>query len=197
MEELLSWSWLKLLSFSFILLLFVLKLTIVLWWRPRKIEGHFSKQGIRGPPYRFFIGNVKELVEMMLKASSQPMPFSHNILPRVLSFYHHWKKIYGTFTINSSPFLLASKFSHTFLPPSYYFSFIYDLLILFHPLEKWTNAFYFRKRFLIILFSSLVGKKERTVVLSSVLASSLKLELSSVMIIMMFLLPVLCYFFQN
>ncbi|KAK7328384.1 hypothetical protein VNO77_22489 [Canavalia gladiata] len=24
------------------------------------------------------------------------MPFSHNILPRVLSFYHHWKKIYGT-----------------------------------------------------------------------------------------------------
>ncbi|KAJ1390196.1 Cytochrome P450 [Sesbania bispinosa] len=93
MEELLSW--LKLLPFSFMLLLFLLKVTVLLWWRPRKIEGHFSKQGIRGPPYRFFIGNVKELVGMMLKASSQPMPFSHNILPRVLSFYHHWKKIYG------------------------------------------------------------------------------------------------------
>ncbi|CAA0839132.1 Cytochrome P450 734A1 [Striga hermonthica] len=24
------------------------------------------------------------------------MPLSHNILPRVLSFYHHWKKIYGS-----------------------------------------------------------------------------------------------------
>lgn len=33
----------------------------------------------------------------MLKASSQPIPLSssHNILPRVLSFYHHWKKLYG------------------------------------------------------------------------------------------------------
>lgn len=89
-------SWLKLVSFSFIFLLCVLKVTVLLWWRPRKIEGYFAKQGIRGPPYHFFIGNVKELVGMMLKASSQPMPnFSHNILPRVLSFYHHWKKIYG------------------------------------------------------------------------------------------------------
>ncbi|CAK8563362.1 unnamed protein product [Lathyrus sativus] len=103
MKELLSW--LKLLSFSFIFLLLVLKLTVLLWWRPRKIEGYFSKQGIRGPPYRFFIGNVKELVGMMLKASSQPMPnLSHNILPRVLSFYHHWKKIYGgTFLVWFGP----------------------------------------------------------------------------------------------
>ncbi|KAF7838658.1 cytochrome P450 734A1 [Senna tora] len=61
------------------------------------MEAHFWKQGIRGPPYRFFIGNVRELASMMLRASSQPMPFlSHNILPRVLSFYHHWNKIYGT-----------------------------------------------------------------------------------------------------
>lgn len=97
-------SSLKLLSLSFMLLLLLLKLTVLLWWRPRKIEGHFSKQGIRGPPYRFFIGNVRELVGMMLKASSQPMPFSHNILPRVLSFYHHWKKIYGaTFLVWFGP----------------------------------------------------------------------------------------------
>ncbi|CAN1120264.1 Cytochrome P450 734A1 [Linum perenne] len=91
------WVVMKLLAISFLLLLFVLKIVVLLWWKPRKIEEHFSRQGIRGPPYRFFIGNVKELVEMMLKASSQPMPtFSHNILPRVLSFYHHWKKLYGS-----------------------------------------------------------------------------------------------------
>nr|QNN89158.1 cytochrome P450 [Achyranthes bidentata] len=71
------------------------KLVVQLWWRPRKVANHFSKQGIKGPPYHFFIGNMKELVELMLKASSQPMPLSHNILPRVLPFYHHWKKIYG------------------------------------------------------------------------------------------------------
>lgn len=73
------------------------KLVVQLWWRPRKVTKHFSEQGIKGPPYNFFIGNMKELVELMLKASSQPMTFSHNILPRVLPFYHHWKKIYGNF----------------------------------------------------------------------------------------------------
>ncbi|XP_074285601.1 cytochrome P450 734A1 [Silene latifolia] len=78
-----------------IAIIVVTKLVIQLWWKPRKIAKHFSKQGIKGPPYNLFIGNMKELVEMMLKASSQPMAFSHNILPRVLPFYHNWKKIYG------------------------------------------------------------------------------------------------------
>lgn len=94
MEEV--WQWLKLVGICLMLLMMVLKMVVLLWWRPRKIEEHFSRQGIRGPPYHFFVGNVKELVGMMLKASSQPMRFSHNILPRVLSFYHNWKKIYGT-----------------------------------------------------------------------------------------------------
>ncbi|TYH12483.1 hypothetical protein ES288_A06G070600v1 [Gossypium darwinii] len=98
------WQWLKLVGICLMLLMTVLKMVVLLWWRPRKIEEHFSRQGIRGPPYHFFIGNVKELVGMMLKASSQPMPFSHNILPRVLSFYHHWKKIYGaTFIVWFGP----------------------------------------------------------------------------------------------
>ncbi|CAK7334804.1 unnamed protein product [Dovyalis caffra] len=106
MEELLLYYyWLiKLLAISFLALVLLIKVAVLLWWRPRRIEHHFSKQGIRGPPYRFFIGNVKEVVEMMLLASSQPMPFSHNILPRVLSFYHHWKKIYGaTFLVWFGP----------------------------------------------------------------------------------------------
>ncbi|KAJ6862861.1 cytochrome P450 734A1-like [Populus alba x Populus x berolinensis] len=106
MKELfLYYYWhIKLLAISFLALVFLIKIVVLLWCRPRRIEHHFSRQGIRGPPYRFFIGNVKEIVEMMLKASSQPMPFSHNILPRVLSFYHHWKKIYGaTFLVWFGP----------------------------------------------------------------------------------------------
>ncbi|KAL2929453.1 hypothetical protein RDABS01_034864 [Bienertia sinuspersici] len=87
---------LKPIIFTLIMLVLALRIMLVLWWRPRKIESHFAKQGIRGPPYNFFIGNVKEIVQLMLKASSHPMPFSHNILPRVFSFYHHWRKIYGT-----------------------------------------------------------------------------------------------------
>lgn len=79
--------------------MFMLKIMVIFWWRPRKIEQHFSKQGIKGPSYKFLIGNAKEIMSLMMKASSKPMPFpfSHNILPRVLSFYHHWKKLYGMF----------------------------------------------------------------------------------------------------
>lgn len=92
----LKW-WLKVVLIFLIVMVFGVKIFVLLWWKPRKIEEHFAKQGIRGPPYCFFIGNAKELVSLMVEASSKPMPFSHNILPRVLSFYHHWKKIYGMF----------------------------------------------------------------------------------------------------
>lgn len=127
MEQLLL-SLLKLVFISLVILVFVLKVVVVLWWRPRKIENHFSKQGIRGPPYRFFIGNVKELVSMMLKASSQPMPFSHNILPRVLSFYHHWKKIYGTYAIFFSLILTLSQIN-------FFFIFYFKHMGLFNELD--------------------------------------------------------------
>ncbi|KAF7154726.1 hypothetical protein RHSIM_Rhsim01G0078700 [Rhododendron simsii] len=100
MEELCFYL-LKVMGVLLIVAVIMLRVLVLLWWRPRKIERHFSKQGIRGPPYRFFLGNAKELLSLMLKASAQPMPFSHNILPRVLSFYHHWRKIYGTTSLFS------------------------------------------------------------------------------------------------
>lgn len=90
-------NWFKILGVSLLVSIFMIRVVAYLWLRPRKIEQHFAKQGIRGPPYKFFIGNAKEIVSLMLKASSQTMSNSHNILPRVLSFYHHWKKIYGKF----------------------------------------------------------------------------------------------------
>lgn len=93
-----------LLLISYILFLFLLKLVVHLWWAPRRVENFFMKQGIKGPKYQLFLGNLKELASLNLRASAQSMPpLSHNILPRVLSFYHHWKKIYGIF-----PFLIIS-----------------------------------------------------------------------------------------
>jgi hypothetical protein len=77
-----------------------------LWWRPRRLEAHFAAQGVRGPPYRFLLGSVKEMVGLMAEASSKPMSpaTSHNALPRVLAFYHYWRKIYGA--LASSPFFV-------------------------------------------------------------------------------------------
>lgn len=69
-----------------------------LWWRPRRLEAHFARQGVRGPPYRFLLGCVREMVALMAEAAAKPMspPDSHDALPRVLGFYHYWRKIYGT-----------------------------------------------------------------------------------------------------
>ncbi|KAJ0985657.1 hypothetical protein J5N97_004013 [Dioscorea zingiberensis] len=100
MEEMLEllWAWIWPLVWLSLSLVMVMKVLEVFYWRPKRIEKHFSRQGIKGPSYRFFIGNVKEMVSLIFEASSKPMMpcNSHNILPRVLSFYHHWKKIYGS-----------------------------------------------------------------------------------------------------
>ncbi|KAL6839442.1 hypothetical protein ACP4OV_030712 [Aristida adscensionis] len=77
-----------------------------LWWRPRRVEAHFARQGVRGPPYRFLVGCVREMVALMADAAAKRMPpaDAHNALPRVLAFYHYWRKIYGpTFLIWFGP----------------------------------------------------------------------------------------------
>lgn len=107
------WQWRSLLPSLLLLgcLLTALKVLDLLWWRPRRVEEHFARQGIKGPPYRFFLGNVREMVGLMLEASSKPMvpPYSHNILSRVLPFYHHWKKIYGTLPLRAPTSSLVAR----------------------------------------------------------------------------------------
>jgi len=73
------------------------RLMEALWWRPRRLERHFARHGVRGPGYRFFFGSSIELIRLMGDASSRPAPpeAPHDVLPRVLAFYHHWRKLYG------------------------------------------------------------------------------------------------------
>ncbi|XP_074562679.1 cytochrome P450 734A6-like isoform X2 [Curcuma longa] len=98
-----SWQWSLFLCAIGPCMVMAFRVLDYLWWRPKRVERYFAKQGIRGPPYRFFFGCVKEMVGLMLEAASKPMVMpqnQHNVLPRVLAFYHYWKKRYG------SPFLL-------------------------------------------------------------------------------------------
>jgi PHYB activation tagged suppressor 1 len=71
-----------------------------LWWRPRRLERHFARQGVRGPGYRFFFGSSIALIRLMVDASSRPAPpdAPHDVLPRVLAFYRHWRNLYGKLT---------------------------------------------------------------------------------------------------
>ncbi|TVU32987.1 hypothetical protein EJB05_24755, partial [Eragrostis curvula] len=106
MEGWLSWRVAAVAVAAWLALHVAARVADALWWRPRRLEAHFAAQGVRGPPYRFLLGSVKEMVALMAEASSKPMspPTSHNALPRVLAFYHYWRKIYGsTFLIWFGP----------------------------------------------------------------------------------------------
>lgn len=75
----------------------VARLMEALWWRPRRLERHFARHGVRGPGYRLYLGSSIELSRLMEDASSRPAPRDepHRVLPRVLAFHHHWDKLYG------------------------------------------------------------------------------------------------------
>ncbi|CAN4100200.1 unnamed protein product [Withania somnifera] len=96
-------DWLCFILFLFVLLI-AQKVVISLYWRPRRIQNHFMKQGIRGPKYKFLLGNLKEIASFQPSSSHEQFPSSHDIVPRVFSFYHHWKNIYGaTFLVWFGP----------------------------------------------------------------------------------------------
>ncbi|KAI3884949.1 hypothetical protein MKX03_037885 [Papaver bracteatum] len=81
--------------FLMLLLIKLIALLYSLIWVPWSIQNHFLKQGIGGPQYRPVIGNSVELRKMIGEAQSKTMPFTHDILHRVLPHYHIWSNMYG------------------------------------------------------------------------------------------------------
>ncbi|CAL1360127.1 unnamed protein product [Linum trigynum] len=65
-------------------------------WQPLHTQRFLNSQGIKGPPYRFLIGNVKELIRFRSEALAKPMPdLSHDVSPRILPHVSIWAKEYG------------------------------------------------------------------------------------------------------
>lgn len=64
-------------------------------WMPIKFHHHFKKQGINGPAYRLIVGNTLQIRHMFLKSFSKSIPLNHNILHRVVPFYHQWSNVFG------------------------------------------------------------------------------------------------------
>ncbi|CAL5044597.1 unnamed protein product [Urochloa decumbens] len=65
-------------------------------WRPYAATRAFARQGIRGPPYRFFYGNSGETKAMLAAASGEVLDrSSHDIVPRVMPHYRAWASRHG------------------------------------------------------------------------------------------------------
>ncbi|THU62063.1 hypothetical protein C4D60_Mb01t01200 [Musa balbisiana] len=65
------------------------------WWRPRRLERALRKQGLNGTAYRFPYGDLKENALFSKEARAKPMPLAHNIIPRLLPFFHRAMDEYG------------------------------------------------------------------------------------------------------
>ncbi|KAG8657836.1 hypothetical protein MANES_03G084000v8 [Manihot esculenta] len=65
------------------------------WFRPKNLERFLRKQGIAGNPYRFFHGDLKQSVEMIKQARSQPFDFSQPLALRVAPFLLQTLNNYG------------------------------------------------------------------------------------------------------
>ncbi|XP_008798317.4 cytochrome P450 CYP72A219-like [Phoenix dactylifera] len=69
------------------------------WWRPKRLERALRGQGLRGSRYRFLHGDLKETARLNKEARSKPMPFSHDIVPRVSPIFHRAIKENGKISI--------------------------------------------------------------------------------------------------
>ncbi|KAL4575515.1 hypothetical protein LXL04_022361 [Taraxacum kok-saghyz] len=73
----------------------ILTISNWLWFKPKKIEKLLRYQGLKGSPYRFVLGDLKEIMQMSSEAKSKPMNLTHDIAPRVMPFFHKSVTAYG------------------------------------------------------------------------------------------------------
>ncbi|KAH6775516.1 cytochrome P450 [Perilla frutescens var. hirtella] len=75
---------------------FTVKLVKLVWLRPRRLEKLLRKQGLNGNPYRFFTGDMKDLIAITKAEQPKTMKLSDDIPSHILPFYHHIINQYGS-----------------------------------------------------------------------------------------------------
>ncbi|KAK3131820.1 hypothetical protein QOZ80_6AG0511910 [Eleusine coracana subsp. coracana] len=69
---------------------------VQLVWRPYAAARAFTRQGVRGPAYRFFVGNNEEVKAMRAATSGVTLDLrSHDFISRVMPHYRAWTSRYG------------------------------------------------------------------------------------------------------
>eukprot|EP00249_Psilotum_nudum_P024036 c29068_g1_i2 orf=133-1395(+) len=88
-------------------------LIVELWWNPIRIRRIFEDQGVRGPPYRVFVGNMPEIAAVAKEERAKIMDrLSNDIGRRILPHHRTWSKLYGKpllYWFGSKPRLIVSE----------------------------------------------------------------------------------------
>ncbi|CAN8285954.1 unnamed protein product [Cochlearia groenlandica] len=69
---------------------------VIYIWKPLMLTRKFKKQGISGPNYRIFYGNLTEIKKMKLESQFSILDrTSNDVYTRVFPYYKHWISQYG------------------------------------------------------------------------------------------------------
>ncbi|XP_068640427.1 cytochrome P450 714C2-like [Aristolochia californica] len=75
-----------------------------LWWKPERTRERLRRQGIRGPPPSFLLGNIPEMKRMA--AASTPTggggKVDHQYISRLFPYFQRWTEIYGPIYLYST-----------------------------------------------------------------------------------------------
>ena len=89
---------------TLVLLAFVttlMKMCDVLVLKPKRLRSILRKQGIRGPPPSFLIGNIGDMKKIVSSASKAQQKgeqaITHNFSSAVFPFLDEWRKSYGNY----------------------------------------------------------------------------------------------------
>ncbi|KAJ0669718.1 putative secologanin synthase [Helianthus annuus] len=78
-----------------VLLFYIWSISNWLWFKPKKIQQCLQDQGLKGSPYTFIFGDVKEMQQMTNEARAKPINLSHDISHRVFPFLYKYSVTSG------------------------------------------------------------------------------------------------------
>ncbi|XP_027341632.1 cytochrome P450 CYP72A219-like [Abrus precatorius] len=87
-------------SLLFLVLCITGKLISKFWWGPKSVEKQLRKQGVRGNSYKLFNGDVEVLKKCTAEALSMPISLNHQIVPRVMPFFHQMVENHGKVSLS-------------------------------------------------------------------------------------------------
>jgi hypothetical protein len=69
--------------------------------KPKRLRSLLRKQGIRGPPPSFLIGNIGDMEKIISSASKaqqkEEQAITHNCSSVIFPFFDEWRKSYGNY----------------------------------------------------------------------------------------------------
>lgn len=91
-------AWLVAAAVAAVLVSWAFNTLVHLVWRPYAITRRLRAQGMRGPEYKFLVGNLGEIKQHLGEAAGMTLDVGdHDIIPMVQPYYRKWTQLYGKF----------------------------------------------------------------------------------------------------